>query len=782
MFRNLFYIVRRFKLASILNLLGLSIAFASFLIIMMQVHYELSFNSCHADAERIFRVESSLGDANPFYATAARPMEDVLRKSPAVQNVAVMIPQEFPCMFSYRDSVNDRSFKQSIAYATPDYAKVFTFRIAEGVASALEDPEKCLIPLSLSVKLFPDGGAIGKPISSDYGNVVTVGGVYYDFPKNTTTRNLVYLNLPKEIGAGNWGHKDYYMYVLLDSPSSADSTVFTNVESLIDIEGMGVARRSLTNYFRLNSIRDTYFSTDVMFDFGETGSRQNNYILICIAFIIVLIAGINFTNFSTALTPLRIKSINTQKVLGRNVSRIRWSLVFESIMIAAIAFGIAIWLVDIAGKTFISKLISPSMGLGAHLPLIISALVLALLTGVLSGLYPSLYLTSFSPALVLKGSFGLSVRGRRLRTALLGIQFIASVTLLIIASFMVLQNKHLVNSDLGYDREQILMTEASSTFMKKSEVCFNELKTSGVVEEAAFSRFPISSSDVFSRWRSYWGENNEIIIYDCIEVSADFLKVLGVQVTEGRDFMESDYSQTKMHLIFNQTAKERYNLIVNRPIARGEIIGFIPDIQYSTLRRSNGPFTFLLTQKPGEYAESAYVYFRIPANVPYEKTISSIMTVLKSFDPVYPFEITNLDTVIQHSYEKEHNISSLITLASILSILISIVGILSLVTFETLYRRKEIGLRKILGSTTSEIMKMFSIVYIRLMLICSIIAIPISYIAVDRWLNTFTSRTPIYWWVFPLAFLSITTITLLTITRQNYKAANENPIEAVKTE
>lgn len=783
MFRNLFYIIRRFKLASLLNILGLSIAFASFIVIMMQVHYENSYNSCHKDADRIFRVESCLGDGNPFYALAARPMEEVLRQSPSVQNVAVMIPQDYTCMVTYRDSLIERSFKENLAMASSDYPKVFTFNMAEGVSSALEDPEKCLIPLSLSQKLFPDGGAIGKTLSFDIGGILTVGGVFYDFPKNSTTRNNVYIHLSPLYGADNWGNKDYYMYVLLDSPASADSTVFTSVADLINLEAMSVAKRSLTNYFRLNSIKETYFSTDVMFDFGETGSRQNNYLLTCIALIIIIIAGINFTNFSTALTPLRIKSINTQKVLGRSVGKIRWSLVIESIIISLFAFFISVWIVGICSRTFIAQLLSPEMGFSEHIPLYALAALLSLATGIFAGLYPSFYLTSFSPALVLKGSFGLSVRGRRLRTVLLCVQYIASVALLIIASFMIIQNRHMLKSDLGYDREQIVMTEATTTFMRKAQTCFNELKTSGIVEAAAFSRFPISTSDVYARWRSYWGEDKQIIIYDCIEVSADFLKVLGVKVYEGRDFDEGDYKLGIPLFIFNTTAKEQYSLEVEKPLSRGKIVGFIPDIQYSTFRKSGGPFSFLLLPEvTAASAGSAYVYFRIPANVPYKETLEKLNATLKKFDPSYPFDIKNIDESIQNAYKKEQNISSLITLASILSILISIVGILSLVTFETLYRRKEIGLRKILGSTTAEIMKMFSFVYIKLMLICSVIAVPIGYFAVEKWLSTFTSRTPIYWWVFPLAFLSITAVTLLTISRQNYKAATENPIEAIKTE
>ena len=234
--------------------------------------------------------------------------------------------------------------------------------------------------------------------------------------------------------------------------------------------------------FRLTRLPDIHYATDVTFDMAPKSSRQTVLVLFAIALVILIIAGINFTNFSTALTPMRVKSINTQKVLGSSDGVLRFSLLMEAICVSVVAYLLALWMVYIAGSGPIAKLVDADMSLAAH-PLLLSVTALiALLTGLLAGLYPSYYMTSFSPALVLKGSFGLSPKGRRLRNVLISVQFIASFALIIGSMFMYLQNHFMQSSPLGYDKDEVIVTNLTAPVLKSSDAFSSRLKSFSGIE------------------------------------------------------------------------------------------------------------------------------------------------------------------------------------------------------------------------------------------------------------------------------------------------------------
>ena len=788
--RNFISVLRRFKMATILNILGLSVAFAAFMVIMMQVDYDKNFDTFHKNADNIYRVEFQW-DKESTQAVLSRPMANVFMNfSPHIVAGAVTSPFYNETFYSVDKGVEKSTYMEPTMIVDPSFTDVFDFDILDGSVDALKEPGKVLVPESLARKIFGEESAVGKQITAKEskgllvgffttpeGNY-TIGGIYKDLPLNSIIRNAIFLKMDEKADLHNWGNSSYNFYVRLDHPESAkdlvsDFLVYYKKNEL----GKNMSWYSGEPNFRLTRLPDVHYATDVTFDMTPKSSRQTVLVLIAISLVILIIAGINFTNFSTALTPMRVKSINTQKVLGSSDGVLRFSLLMEAVCISTVAYLLALWMVHMAGNSTIAKLVDAEMSLFAH-PLLLSATALiALLTGLLAGLYPSYYMTSFSPALVLKGSFGLSPAGRRLRNVLICIQFIVSFTLIIGSMFMSLQNRFMQNSPLGYDKDQIIVTNLTAPVLKSSDAFRSSLKTFSGIEDVTYGEFMLSSQDQYMEWgRELKGEN---IQFQCMPIDPSFLKVMNIPVTEGRDFREEDALTAEGAFIFNERARNLYDISLGDKIDGANIVGFIPDIKFASFRTEVTPMAFYVRGK-GYGGGADYAYIKVKGDSNLQAAMAHVKSVLNEIHPDYPFNVKFFDQVLNTLYEKEENLSSLITLFSLIAVFISMVGVFGLVVFDSQYRKKEIGIRKIMGSTTSEILIMFNKTYIYILCICFALAAPVAYYAIHKWLENFALKTPVYWWVFMLAFLLVFCLTILTVTFQNWRVANENPVYSIK--
>ena len=788
--RNFISVLRRFKMATILNILGLSVAFAAFMVIMMQVDYDKNFDTFHKNADNIYRVEFQW-DKESTQAVLSRPMANVFMNfSPHIVAGAVTSPFYNETFYSVDKGIEKSTYMEPTMIVDPSFTDVFDFDILDGSVDALKEPGKVLVPESLARKIFGEESAVGKQITAKEskgllvgffttpeGNY-TIGGIYKDLPLNSIIRNAIFLKMDEKADLHNWGNSSYNFYVRLDHPESAkdlvsDFLVYYKKNEL----GKNMSWYSGEPNFRLTRLPDVHYATDVTFDMTPKSSRQTVLVLIAISLVILIIAGINFTNFSTALTPMRVKSINTQKVLGSSDGVLRFSLLMEAVCISTVAYLLALWMVHMAGNSTIAKLVDADMSLFAH-PLLLSATALiALLTGLLAGLYPSYYMTSFSPALVLKGSFGLSPAGRRLRNVLICIQFIVSFTLIIGSMFMSLQNRFMQNSPLGYDKDQIIVTNLTAPVLKSSDAFRSSLKTFSGIEDVTYGEFMLSSQDQYMEWgRELKGEN---IQFQCMPIDPSFLKVMNIPVTEGRDFREEDALTAEGAFIFNERARNLYDISLGDKIDGANIVGFIPDIKFASFRTEVTPMAFYVRGK-GYGGGADYAYIKVKGDSNLQAAMAHVKSVLNEIHPDYPFNVKIFDQVLNTLYEKEENLSSLITLFSLIAVFISMVGVFGLVVFDSQYRKKEIGIRKIMGSTTSEILIMFNKTYIYILCICFALAAPVAYYAIHKWLENFALKTPVYWWVFMLAFLLVFCLTILTVTFQNWRVANENPVYSIK--
>lgn len=782
--KNFLNVIRRFKMATLLNVLGLSIAFTAFVIIMMQWHYDQTFDRSNKYAETIFRLDM-VDQERGQGAIISRPMAEAFtQSSPHIVAGAITDTGTGTMFFHVQEKNERRSYQELTTRVTPEMTDVFYFTMTEGNANALRDPEKVLIPRSLAEKIFKGEPAVGKFLIDTH-FTYTVGGVYEDFPKNSSMRNVIYFSLADE-NLHSWDNWNYSFFIRVDRPENAAGLIdnFKKHFAVPENSGSDFSWDEAGIDLRLEPLTNLHFCGQVLYDSTPKTSRQTLLVLLTIAIVIVLIAGINFTNFSTALAPIRIKSINTQKVLGGSQSFIRLALLMEAVMICLMSYLLALLWVYMAKDTMVADLVEVDMSLMNHTSLLLYTLLLAIGLGVCAGLYPAFYMTSFQPALVLKGAFGLSPKGKRLRNGLIGIQYIASFALIISSIFMYLQNYYMNHTSLGYEKEALIVTNINQKLQKSYQAFTSQLKNFSGIEDVTYAEVLLSSSDQYMHWGRDF--HNQQINYQCLPVDASFLRVLGIQITDGRDFEEGDMKTTYGAYVFNEAARAKYNFKVNDMIDSARIVGFMPDIKFASFRMEVTPMAFFVwgNKRWGRATEGRlynYAYIKVKSS-DLGAAINQVKATLKNFDPEYPFNVRFFDNVLNELYGKEQRLSNLITLFSLIAVLISIVGVFGLVVFDSEYRKKEIGVRKVLGSTTRQIIILFNKTYIRILCLCFVVAVPIAWYGISRWLENFAYKIPMYLWVYVAAFLIILVITILTVTFQNWRAANENPVHSIKNE
>lgn len=785
--RNIFDVSRRFKMATALNVLGLSIAFVAFMLIMTQVNYDQTFDQYQKNAPSIFRMD--LVQDKGSQAIICRPFARAFTESsPYIEGGCIMAAWSDKLLFYVERDGQRVSYQEEAWNVSPGVLKVFHFDMEEGTDQSLDAPNSVIIPRSVAKKLFGDESAIGKQLISPVPRVEakSIRGVYKDFPRNSSLRNVMYTSMHPKESYDDWENWSYAFFVRLDDPSHKEYVLdnfkknFNAKEAFgDDLFGKGESHVDL----RLTSLPDIHFLRNVDFDTLPKADRQTLLVLVSIAFVILIIAGINFTNFSTALIPMRIKSINMQKVLGCPDRTLRSGLLTEAVCTSVFAYLISLGLLFVVQQTRIASLVDADLSFGAQALVIAGTAAISVIVGVLAGLYPSYYITSFPPARVLKGNFGLSLSGRRMRSLLVGIQFVASFALIIGSWYMYLQNDYMQHAPLGYDKDGVIIAHLNNAINENRDAFTNQLKTFADVEDVTYSQFLLSSQDQYMGWgREY---NGKSIHFQCLPVSSSFLQVMGIEVKEGRDFrLEDDLKETGC-FIFNEKARAQYNLKLDEKIDGSEIIGFIPDIKFSSLRQEVSPMAFYLWGKyqwgqEGNYYDVAYVKFKAGSDL--RAGMEHVRGSLAKFDDEYPFDVRFYDEVLQRTYEKELKIGFLIAQFSVLAIFIAMVGVFGMVVFESGYRRKEIAVRKVLGATTGQILHRFNMDYLKLLLIGFTLGTPMAWYGVQRWLENFAYSTPMHGWVLPVAFLIVGGLTIVTVTFLNWKVASENPVENIKSE
>ena len=801
-FKNL----RRYKVSSVLNILGLSIAFASAFIILVQVNFDLGYNRCLKDADRVYRLEfmSVMGNENKKMPHVSHYVgEAVGDNNSNVEEYAWAFPYPQQNIFIILPQEEIKEYFQAEArICSSNLPQLFNIPLIDGCYEELKHPNSIVISETFAqTHNLKVGDAVmtGSEKAPNM-NVQTIRGIYPDFPDNCEFARTVILQLiDKEIMPG----EDEFCYSYYYKVYDAEQNGMMLANGLREIapeygEAYEELRKAAEGtsqeqwqelgkkYMRLTSVYDIYFTNDVEGIIGhEIGNRFTTYTLLSIAILILAIAFINFFNFFMAMVPHRIRRVNTEKVFGCTTRRLRIGFVLEAVGLIVLGLLLATYIVFMVAPE-LTGMLSTSAMLNDNPMIALLIVASGLVLAVVSSVYPAYYITSVPPAFALKGSFGNTKSGRRLRYALLTIQFVISIALITCTLFIRLQHSYMMRYDMGFNKENVLAINLGSGKTTKSRWDYNarqqftnELKSNPMIADVTFA-----SEEFIAQSRSTHNrvtEKGENIFFQAYHVSHNFLRVMGIELVEGRDYMPEDEQQDDKQLyIFNESAQKEFDLKVDEDLSGATAIGFCKNFKFRSLQYESSAFAFCVREHTG-YIKHCYIRTTENADIEaVERHIKECVT--KMGDDANSVIIEFFDEELGRQYEKEKELNRLITIFSIISICISLMGVFGLVFFETQYRRREIAVRRVHGAKIAQILQMFVGQYARMVFVAFLFAVPVSYLIMWRWLQGYAYHIPLYWWVFVLALLIVLTVTSAIVLVRSWRAAKENPVEALYKE
>lgn len=789
--RNLFYTLKRFRTASVLNLLGLSAAFAAFVLLMMKVSYERNFDTCYPHADRLVMLNLSEAKGSNHVSILPRgPIDYLIQQVPGIEYGTIYSPAWSKQAF-YTDPKNPQYFYEEPWAVYPDFGKIIGLKFVEGSDQEMNQPESVIISESYARKLFPKGNALGSYLYADTpdwrspeATKFRICGIFEDLPENCQFKNDLFVPMGK-LQENDWGSQNFYAFFLLKPGVSIE-------EVNQQITATGVDARLFTGEpgtqkLYVFPIQKLYYDMYSPYYF-KTGSRSTMTLLVSIGFLIILIACINLINFSTALAPMRMRSINTQKVLGSTNGELRRALTLESVVIVLVSWLLSLCIVAALIHLNVLSFMGFTPSLLVYWKYVVYTGLIALLTGIVAGLYPAWYMTSFPPALVLKGNYALSGKGQRLRTILIGFQYIVSFALITTAAFIFLQNRFMRNHELGIDKDQILVASLtqqpfhSSPYRKFD----SQLKSFAEIDDIAYAKWELGASEGYTQYAFTYKGTQYGHLY--IDVTPNFCRVMGMHILSGSDFLPSDSIYTsQLNFIATQDLQQESGIPAGETLdffpwgMKALLKGYVNNVQFTSLKMNPVPYVFCPN---GAYSNQVlpFAYVRVKAGSDMDTALKHIRKTISNCFTGYPTEVKFYDQIYGQLYQKETDQQKIITWFSLLAILISLVGVFGLIIFEAEHRQKEIGVRKVYGASIQQILWMFGRSYLILSVVCSLIASPIAWYAVSEWLKQFNERIPISPWVFLCTCLLISAITLVTITIQNYRTATSNPIDCLKSE
>ncbi len=798
-FKNLIYMARRFKLATTLNLLGPILAYIAFYLLMTQISYQRSYNHGVQDHERIYRMECSYLFPEWGYSdNMCRPFAEALDRLPQVETYSLVNSGFNTFDFMKQDDVKS----YNITNGNNTVISTLAGQALDGELTWTdEDQDGYVIPASIAMDYFGTTRAAGKEMTLLYAGEkypVTVRGVYQDFPDNCEFPNYIYINMGDlEKSSLNFSLKCYVKFKEPIQDLAACNRVIkqaiiqeinedTVIAHYTNEHDLKLIKQNVQNTdIRLTPLEDSFFESTTYTD-GIKGYHGMYYFLILASVLVVIIGTINFLNCSLVESPMRIKSINTRLVLGAARSRLQWQLILESIITSLGACIVALLLCVVLSHqpSLYQDLLKGNILLCSHWKLALLMLAMSIVLGVIAEWYPARFATSFQPAIALKTSFGLTPQGIRLRAVLVFLQLLVSMTMVIYIGILFMQSQYIYTSDYGFDKDRILMTTLPPDLdsLGKQQI-YHELKNSPDIEGVTFSNNPLASTDAQDIVRT--DIDGKPFWYRKLNIDPDYLRVLGIRVIEGRDFTSSDSAV----MIVNENARELMKLGTKISTGFGVqnedsalVIGVCKNIRYGTMRMTQDrPFAFIVDKPDYQFN----LNLRMSPNANRSQVSQFVTDLIKKHTNSQPNELVPYNEALFDTYQYELLYFRQIYTTSFICILLTLVGLFCLSMFETEYRRKEIGIRKVAGATTREIVMMLNKHYVKFILISFAIATPIAYQLGKNTLQYFADSMPIDGWILPIALIALLLgggVTLVTVILQSWRAARENPVNSIKTQ
>ena len=783
-FRNLL----KNKLYSFINIFGLGIGLSSFIIIALFIKHEFSYDAFHKNGDRIYRISEDFNYNGAWHKVAMTPPSfgpTMVSEYPEVENYARFNP--------YPEVVigcRDKKYSEKIQFADGGVFTMFSFPVLYGNPDELlKDKYTVVLSESTAKKYFGDKNPIGEIVSFNGTFDLVVTGVFKDIPGNSHLKFNVLVSMSTiedehVYGAGaleNYTSSNFHNYLMLSPGADINSLQSKMNEFVAKYSGDDHAKKLKPYFEPLSSI---YLYSEAIYGSGISGDIKYIYVFSVIALFILLIAAINFVNLTTSQSMTRAKEIGIRKVAGSY----RWNLVVqflgESIFLTIISFLVGLVLLEVFMPFY--NIISTKplvINYFSEIGFFIVLLGISVFVGLLAGLYPAIYLSSFEPSKILKGEIDKGVKGGKFRKALVILQFCISIVLIISTLVVNKQISFMRAKDMGFQKDNILFMQLKTPEIRSQieTIKAELLKDTDVNSVSVSSRM---MGEVYGGWNIYDETKNE---YDVTAVfaDADYIKTMGLQVVEGREMSDKMMTDKENAFLINETAVKQYGWtnVIGKQInlqgfKEGRIIGVLKDFNYRSLHAKTEPL--LMCYFPGDYMKRFLTVNISGRNIP--DTYDYIQSTIGNFAPGQTIELKFLDSYLDNMYKSEERFNNIVTNFSALAIILGCLGLFGLVSFAAERRTKEIGIRKVLGAKASGIAFNLSVDFLKLVLISNLIAWPIAFYIMTKWLEDFAYKIDIGIWVFVIALFATMVVALITVSYHSVKAALANPIDSLKYE
>ena len=777
-FRNLL----KNKGYSAINIFGLAIGIACAGIIFLWVENELTFNHYFTNRDNLYKVKDSQtysGTTYTFDATPGPLAQGIKTEIPGIKNTA-RTTWGNNALFS----LHDKAIYQHGLYVDSAFLKMFQLQFIKGnVANAFDQLHSLVVSEKMANNIFGTTDIIGKTLKVDNQQDYIITGVIKDLPENVSFKFdwlspfKIYENQNKWLQ--NWRSNGVVTYVETQSNANIQSINKKLYDYIETKQNDAIAKMSI---YPMNRWR--------MYDSFENGKEVPGRaklvnLFSLIAWIILIIACINFMNLSTARSEQRAKEVGVRKVLGAGKMKLIGQFIGESIFIAMIAAVVALVIIYISLPAF-NSLIEQQLSVGISNPFhIIALLLIALACGLIAGSYPAFYLSSFKPVYVLKGTrIKNNASAVFIRKGLVVIQFTISIILIIATTIIYQQIHHVKDRNLGYNKNNLVYMEMHGDMKQHFNAIKNDLQSTGVVQNVAISDNQVLQLGSNTGDFDWEGKDPSKQVLITVEgVSPEYTSTMGIHLKEGRDFYP-DVKSDSNNIIINESLAKLLNKkdIIGSIISRegGQkytVVGVIKDFIYNNMYAPASPLILF-----SDTSNSNVLSIRLKKGTQFQSSLAKIETVIKNDNPGYPFDYNFVDQQFDKLFKTETLIGKLAGVFSILAIFISCLGLFSLSAFTAEKRTKEIGIRKVLGASVKGLVGLLSKEFLQLVTISCIIAFPVAWWIMKEWLQSYSYRITINWIVFILAGILALLIALITVSYQAIKAAKSNPVKSLRSE
>jgi ABC-type antimicrobial peptide transport system permease subunit len=775
--------ITRDKAYSIINITGLAIGLASSILILLWVQNELSFDKFHKNADQIYRITCSIGDVKASVNPAGMP-DGLKAEMPVIKNVVRLSSIKTVLL-----EAGSKKFEEKrVFYADPSFMDVFSFPLVQGNrATALKNVDGVLITQAMATKYFGNQNPIGKFLRKDNSENVVVTGVLANIPANSHLQfDFIFpmASLARTdygLQKNTWNDFSFYSYVQLDKSFDPSAANLSGLEKQID-QIFHKHNLEMTAAFQLQPLTKMHLAPERLGDLPGHGNAQYVSIFFIIAILIIVVACINFMNLATARSARRAKEIGLRKVAGAVRGQLILQFLSESVFISLLSLLLALCIVCLFLPVF-NQLADRKLAIDfSDVKLWISLLSIALLTGLISGSYPALFLSGFNPVKVLKGNIK-SMGGNLLfRNTLVVIQFTVSIVLLVGTVVIYNQLKFIKDRDPGFEKANLLYMPITGDIWKNQKALKDELRQNSLTNDFTItSDLPTNLSNASGAdWN---GKDPRLqIAIPRIAVNDDFIHVFRMKLLAGRSFSGSFIADSnnyivneKMLSLMGLNATTAMGKTLTFQGVKGNIIGVVKNFNFKPIQQAIEPLVMSFNKSGG------FVVIRtLPGKT--SATIQALGKISQQLNPGYPFKFDFVDQDLSNLYKGEQQMGNIFNLFAILGIFISSLGLYGLSAFMAEQRTKEIGVRKVLGASVLNLVYLLSSGITRLILIAIVIAVPLSWYAVNSWLAGFAYHINVSWLVFFIASFAALSIAWLTVSYESIKAAVVNPIKSLRTE